>query len=540
MPQRQAHDHQATPAAAAAGLQLLRAAQMAEADRTAMARGAEGYALMLRAGRAVAREAQAMLRAAGGGRRRVLAACGTGGNGGDGYVAARLLREAGFQASVWAPFGPPKRGDAAQAAAGWGGPVAEAPPQPGAFDLVIDALFGAGLDRPLAGAALEAARLLDRLGAPVLAVDVPSGLNADTGQPMGHAVAASATVTFAALKPGHLLLPGRSLCGPVTLADIGIGAQIIADVGETLYANGPELWLPRFPRLSLEAHKYRRGHVLCCSGPALATGAIRLSARAALRAGAGLVTVAAGAEACRVHAAHLTAVMIREAEDAAAFAALLDDPRFNAVVIGPGGGPGPGLVARIAAAAKRRRAMVIDADGLTSFAGRPDYLARTLAPDGAPAPAVLTPHDGEFARVFAGVEAVEEAPSKYGRAVAAAACTGAVVTLKGADTVIAAPDGRAVINHNAPPWLGTAGAGDVLAGVIAGLVAQGMPPFEAACAGVWIHGEAAAACGPGLIAEDLPEAVPAVLARLHEASGFVRQPAFRRDPPGVWPQAGPG
>lgn len=504
------------------GEHLLKAAWMAEADRITIARGASGYALMVRAGSAVAVAARRMTQAAGQ-RQRIAVICGRGNNGGDGYVAARLLRDGGDTVEVMAPLGPPQTADAAQAAADWGGHlVAEEKglPDLGGYDLIVDAMFGAGLNRPLAGTALAIVQLLNASGRPVLAVDAPSGLNADTGQVMGQAVQARATVTFAARKPVHVLLPGRVLCGVTELADIGVAPETVAKVSGKLFRNTPDLWLPHFPVMSPEAHKYRRGHVLCGSGGVLSTGASRLSARGALRIGAGLVTVAADAGACRVHATHLTAIMLREVEGAADFARLLDDVRFNAVILGPGGGVGPDMIARVTAVAEQRRALVIDADAITSFAGRPDLLAAVLASAASGgAPVIMTPHDGEFARVFGAVPAVTSATSKYERALAAARLGGAVIILKGADTVIASPDGRAAINDNAPPWLGTAGAGDVLAGFVGGLLAQGMPGFEAACAGVWIHGAAARRFGPGLIAEDLSECVPAVLRDLLPDAG---------------------
>ncbi|GHE58461.1 bifunctional NAD(P)H-hydrate repair enzyme [Camelimonas fluminis] len=498
------------------GEYLLRASWMAEADRITIASGVPGYELMLRAGRGVAAAARRM--AAPGA--RILVICGAGNNGGDGYVAARLLQAEGRDVDVMAPLGPATTADAGQAAADWAhahGAAVAVDVDLASYGLVIDALFGAGLNRPLEGVALDLAQRINAAALPVLAVDVPSGLSADSGQvlgaAMGASVSATATVTFAARKPGHLLLPGRALCGAVTCIDIGIAPGTIASVGRGMFYNSPDLWLTRFPAPSLEAHKYRRGHVLCGSGGPLSTGAIRLAARSALRVGAGLATIAAGPDACRVHAAHLTAVMIREAEGAGDFARLLDDVRFNAVILGPAGGVGPELAARVEEAILRGRALVIDADAISSFAGAPERMAALIVAGGG-APVVMTPHDGEFARLFGKVAGVMDAGAKYERALAAARLAGAIVVLKGADTVIAAPDGRVAINDNAPPWLGTAGSGDVLSGLVGGLLAQGMPGFEAAAAAVWIHGAAARTFGPGLISEDLPEQVPAVLRRL--------------------------
>ncbi len=429
--------------------------------------GVDGFTLMRRAGEAVARHARAMAPLG----TRIVVLCGPGHNGGDGYVAAAALRAAGRDVGVHA-LGTP-RGDAARAAALWNGPR-DAAPEDAA--LVVDALFGSGLNRALDGAA---AGLVARIAAPVLAVDVPSGLDADAGAAPGACVQARRTLTFHRRKPGHLLLPGRAFCGDVHLADIGI-----ADAATELWANDPTLW--QLPALEPNSHKYQRGVCLVWSGPALATGASRLAAQAALRAGAGIVALAGARDALAEHAAQVTALLLRPAANPAE---ALADARFTSVVVGPGAGPG----ARDAAlsALSTGRATVLDADALTMVT--PAELAAARR-----GPLVLTPHEGEFARLFG-----PRAGSKLQRTRDTARQTGAVVLLKGADTVIAAPDGRAAINHNAPPWLATAGAGDVLAGIIGAYLAQGMPAWEAACAAAWRHGEAAQRADPGMIAEDL-------------------------------------
>jgi NAD(P)H-hydrate epimerase len=332
----------------------------------------------------------------------------------------------------------------------------------------------------------------------------------------GAAVRAAGTITFVRLKPGHLLQPGRALCGPVELADIGIGEEIVRALGVSAFANGPELWGAAFPRLAVDAHKYTRGHAVVLSGGRLHTGAARLAARGALRAGAGLVTLASPEEALAVNAAHLTAIMLRPCDGPEDLEDLLADPRLNAVALGPALGIGEGTRALVSAALDAERAVVLDADAITSHAGDPEALARPgrHAGPGEGAWPVVTPHDGELARLLRGRDDILEHPSKIERARAAAALTQAVMVLKGPDTVIAAPDGRAAVNRNGSAVLGTAGSGDVLAGVIAGLLAQGMPSFEAACAGVWLHAEAGARFGPGLVAEDIPEGLPGVLREL--------------------------
>lgn len=491
---------------------LLSLAESRRADALAAAAGVPGLTLMENAGRAVADAAQDMVQNAAGKIGRdasIFVLCGPGNNGGDGLVAARHLQARGLPVEVLL-LGAREafRGDAAAMAARWDGPCAHWSAK--ALDkagLIVDALFGAGLSRPLDGEAACAVEAANKSPAPILAVDVPSGLDGDTGQAEGPVIRARRTVTFFRRKPGHLLLPGRRLCGQVLVADIGIPEAVLEEIVPKTFANAECLWLRSFPWPRLEGHKYHRGHAVVVSGGAWATGAARLAARGALRAGAGLVTLASGRDALAVNAAHLTAIMLKPVDTAADLAALLADSRYNAVLLGPNAGVGEHTRTLSRAALASGAAVVLDADALTSSAGALPALCHTPAPEGRPA--VLTPHEGEFARAFPGLRG-----SKLERARAAAAATGAVLLLKGADTVVAAPDGRAAINGNAPPWLATAGSGDVLAGIITGLLAQGMPAFEAASAAVWLHGAAAAAFGPGLVAEDLPEVLPQVLRAL--------------------------
>ncbi len=493
------------------GLELLTSEEMARADRLAVKAGVESLALMESAGRAVAEEAARMVSAGA----RVSVLCGPGNNGGDGFVAARHLRERGFEVGV-VLLGEREalKGDAAVMARRLAGTTASL--SGASLDgarLVIDALFGAGLTRPLEGAAAAAVEAMNKSTSPILAVDVPSGLDGTTGTAAGPVVRARRTVTFFRRKPGHLLLPGRGYCGAVVVADIGIPSTVLAEIIPQTWANGPALWLAVFPRPRLAGHKYDRGHALVVSGSLAHTGAARLGARGALRIGAGLVTVASPPDALAVNAAHLTAIMLAPFEGAHGLRDILADRRKNAVLLGPALGVGAPTRELVAAALTSGAAVVLDADAITSFEGDAGTLGRAIAET--PRAVVLTPHEGEFRRLFPSLEQ----GSKLDRARAAARQLGAVVVLKGPDTVIAAPDGRAAINENAPPWLATAGAGDVLGGFVAGLLAQGMPAFEAACAAVWVHGEAAGVSGPGLIAEDLPELLPGVLARLQRGSG---------------------
>lgn len=491
-------------------IELLSNAEMAEADRLTIAAGRSGAALMENAGRAVADCAARHPLGT-----RFVVVAGPGNNGGDGFVAARILAERGYPVRMLL-IGDvvTLKGDAAEAAKRWIGQTDAATPDGLAGgQVIVDALFGAGLDRPVEGIAKAMIDAINAAGLPTIAVDLASGVNGTTGAVMGTAVNATESVTFFRRKPGHVLLPGRIHCGKVRVADIGIDARALAAIKPRTCANHPSLWRGAFPVPRINAHKYARGHAVVVSGGIATTGAARLAARGALRAGAGLATIASPHGALMVNAATNLAVMVRPVDGAAALSAFLADRRLNVVVLGPGGGVGATMRDMVFAALAGGRAVVLDADALTSFADDPTALFAAIGARGN-APTVLTPHDGEFTRLFKSISVVADNSSKLDRARAAASCSGATVVLKGADTVVAHPDGRAAINENAPPWLATAGAGDVLAGFAAGLLAQGMPAFEAAAAAVWLHAEAANEFGPGLISEDLPEALPRVYRRL--------------------------
>ncbi|HVW73948.1 MAG TPA: NAD(P)H-hydrate dehydratase [Rhizomicrobium sp.] len=475
--------------------EVLTTAEMGKADAFAVAHGVPSLVLMENAGRAVAETITARFKPC-----PVTLLCGPGNNGGDGFVVARLLDEYGFTVRVAENGG--HKGDAAAMSEKWkGARVALAPEALDGARLVVDGLFGAGLARPLGGAYSQVVEALNDL--PVVAIDMPSGVSGDTGQPLGAAyVKAALTVTFFRKKPGHLLLPGRELCGETRVADIGIPPGAAST---QLHENTPSLW--RYPRPKAEGHKYTRGHCVVLCGPAHATGAARLAARSCLRVGAGLVSVASPPEAIAINAAHLTAIMIKPFDGADGLARLLSDKRLNAVALGPGLGVGGETRELVDVALKSGACVLIDADAITSFKDDPEALFNRLHER-----CVLTPHDGEFERLFPGL--LDQGASKVEAARAAAKRAGCVVLLKGGDTVIAEGSGKAAINANAPPTLATAGSGDVLAGLIAGLLAQQMNAFEAACAGAWLHGDAARRFGPGLIAEDLPEMLPQVLAGL--------------------------
>ncbi len=497
-------------------IELLTPAEMTEADRLAIAGGVPGIALMERAGGAVA---DAVAARAGYGRPVICVVAGPGNNGGDGFVAARILSERGYRVQLLLQ-GARERltGDAAIAASRWTGPLEAAAPEALAgADLIVDALFGAGLARDIEGEPRALIEAINARGVPVIAVDLPSGIDGGTGQVRGVAVRAAESVTFFRRKPGHLLLPGRIHCGRVTVHDIGIPDAVLERIGPSTLANDPALWGRAFPVPAADGHKYSRGHAIVVSGGLSSTGAARLSARAALRAGAGLVTLASPPEALAVNAAASLSVMVRRMEGADGLAEMLADRRINALVLGPGGGVGRPLRDMVLAALRHGRATVLDADALTSFADDPEELFSPIRSNCLPT--ILTPHTGEFHRLFAKSSFIIEKQGKIELARAAATASGAVVVLKGPDTVVASPDSRAAVTDNAPPWLATAGSGDVLAGLAGGLLAQGMPGFEAACAAVWLHGEAGQEAGPGLIAEDLPDVLPEVYRRLFAGLG---------------------
>ncbi len=470
------------------------------ADRYAAAHGVATLELMEQAGRAVADEICKRWTP-----RTIAVFCGPGNNGGDGLVAARHLNDRGWD--VWVEtLGDidALKGDAAQMARRWPGETIRIAESNRMADLFLDALFGAGLSRPLDGEARRLALASPKFKDRIIAIDVPSGVAGDSGKALGDvAFDAGLTVTFFRRKPAHVLLPGRSLAGEVVVADIGIPGAALDAIKPRQFENGPALWAYPWPKTG--GHKYGRGHCVVVSGPAHATGAARLSARGALRMGAGLVSVASPPDAVAVNAAALTAIMVKPFAGSRGLAELLKDKRLNAVVIGPGCGVNLATEELVAAVLNSGAASVIDADGLTAFKNEPKVLLKLLRQ-----PAVLTPHEGEFERVFPGL--LGKSSGKLEAVRAAASAAKCVVLLKGADTVIADPDGRAAINANAPPWLATAGSGDVLSGFIGGLLAQGLEPFEAAAMAVWLHGEAASQFGPGLIAEDLPEQLPRVLA----------------------------
>lgn len=481
------------------GSEILTPAEMGDVDRLAIASGIQGIQLMEAAGHAVKDVVLAHFPQM----QRAMILCGPGNNGGDGYVVARLLGELGIPAVMFASR-PPKAGsDAAIAAKNWRStamPLADLALQPG--DVVIDALYGAGFKGVLEGTEAEAVAKVAASGVPVIAVDLPSGVDGNSGQTAGPAFQANHTVTFFRKKPGHLLFPGRELCGVLHVADIGIPGRVLDHMAIGLGENSPDVFSAALPSPSTTAHKYSRGSVGVFSGEMTSTGAARLAVIAAQRAGAGAVTLIAPDEALGTLSGHVTSVMIRVCDSASELGPLLSGGKFGAFIIGPGFGRFRSLKEFVLALLEPDHAkpIVLDADVFSAFAFEGDELFAAIKASGQPV--ILTPHDGEFARVFPEIAHNAGLPKHEKARVAAARC-GAVIVLKGADTVISAPDGRAAINPNGVPGLATAGSGDVLAGFTGGLLAQGMPAFEAACAAVWSHADAGSRLDTGFAAEDL-------------------------------------
>ena len=476
--------------------ELLTVAEMARADALAIKAGVPSLDLMERAGRAVADAIAARWSQC-----AVSILCGPGNNGGDGFVVARLLGEKGWPVRVGL-LGDSLKGDAKVNADRWNGPIEELSIEmlKGA-ELIVDALFGAGLTRPLDGAARQVVEAIDKSQVPCVAVDVPSGVFGDTGEVIGCAPRCALTVTFFRKKPAHLMLPGRDLCGEIVLADIGIPSDVLTDIQPRTFENGPDLWRGALRLPGADSHKYTRGHALIVGGAEM-TGAARLAARAARRVGAGMVTIASPAKAMPIYLAGDPGQLVIELDETSDLEDLMGEKKRSAVLIGPGNGISSTTRRHTVEALRSKASVVIDADALTVFQDAAQDLFSWVR-----GPCVLTPHDGEFARLF------DTGGDRIARTRRAAELSGAVVLLKGAVSVIAAPDGRVALN-TATSWLATAGTGDVLAGLIVGLLAQGLPAFEAACAAAWLHSAAGAAIGPGLIAEDISERLPGILADL--------------------------
>ncbi len=475
------------------GRPILTPQEMRAAEEDLFSKGTDSFDLMQRAGNAVAEFVHAKWPE---GRIQVL--CGPGGNGGDGFIAAAKLAKLWREVEVFCLVGKEAlTGDAAKAAAEWDGEIKlletalEAP-----HDIVLDALFGGGLSRPLDGIA---AKLAER-GGRVVSIDVPSGIDGESAKSLGPCFRAEGTITFAALRPAHVLLPGAAYCGGVFVADIGVPVQT------QLLENSPLLWGRNLPQPGQGSHKHARGHLAVVSGNAASTGAARLAGRAGLRAGAGLVTLLSPPDAVAVNASHLTAIMLKEVASAEQLRETIESA--STVILGPAAGINTGTRKNVECLLSTDAKAVLDADALTVFADDHDALYKQLRADD-----LITPHIGEFKRIFG--DLLETEVNKVEATRQAAQMAGCVVLLKGPDTVIAKPDGMAIVNTHATRWLATAGSGDVLAGIAGGLMAQGVDTFTAAAMASWLHGEAGRRVGAGLISEDLEAQLPDILSALH-------------------------
>lgn len=488
-------------------LELLTAEQMQTADKAAIDAGTPSYDLMTMAGNSAAfviRERFSPM--------PVLVLAGGGNNGGDGYIIAQSLLDDGWEV-ICSPIGAesPKKPDLIHARGDFKGEVREfSTDLLESNPLIVDAIFGTGLSKPPGDEVKKIIAAVRERNLPVVAVDIPSGVNADSGEVMGDAFDAAITVTFMRKKLGHVLIPGKNHCGEVLVANIGIPEAVMESVAPRVWENDPVLWLPLFPAVASDAHKYSRGHSVVLGGGITQTGAAKLASRAALRSGAGLVSVACDEKSLPVYAASLSAIMTKQTDTVDAFSKLLEDERVTSVIIGPGAGITEYTRQSVLTALRLGKKCVIDADAISAFEDTPETLFNHLK-----AECLLTPHEGEFERLFKGVVDL----NKVELTKIAAKKANATILLKGADTVIASPDGRAVVNSNAPSDLATAGSGDVLAGICGGLIAQGMPTFEAACAAAWMHGFTAASIGAGLIAEDLTETLPSAITMLRNLKG---------------------
>ncbi|GGF51896.1 bifunctional NAD(P)H-hydrate repair enzyme [Terasakiella brassicae] len=471
---------------------LLSVAQMYEADQRTIESGISGIRLMEAAGSAIAREITTRWSP-----RKTVILCGPGNNGGDGFVVARLLHNKGWYVRILLLGERDNlKGDAKTNADRW--PFETQPFSPDGIkdaDLIVDAVFGAGLVRDVDGIVALTLKAAQQQNVPIIAVDMPSGVDGDSGQILGMAIQADITVTFCRAKTGHYLLPGRTLCGDVIVADIGIQDPIIEQIAPENTKNAPA---HLFPWPKTEGHKFDRGHGVIVGGQQM-TGATRLAALCARRVGAGLITIAARGTAYMVYRTCEPGNLVSNDN----LNEILADPRKNTVLIGPGLGIGEGRKALVKDLLNTDKNLILDADALTMLAGHnwQNRAGETL----------LTPHEGEFKRLFPDITG-----SKLERARQAAHQSKATVLLKGPDTVIAAPDGRCTINTTGTPWLATAGSGDSLAGICLGLICQGLNSYDGACLGTWLHGKCAETGGVGLISEDISTLLPEVLKTLQK------------------------
>ncbi len=469
---------------------LLSVEEMYSADRMTMEGGLPGIQLMEAAGSAIAREIRTRWTP-----RKTVILCGPGNNGGDGFVVARLLHQRGWFVRILLLGDRDKlKGDAKTNSDQW--PFDCLPLAPDGLhgaELIVDGVFGAGLARDVDGIVAKTLTSASQMNVPIVAVDVPSGVHGDTGAILGTTLPADITVTFARGKTGHYLYPAKAACGELIIADIGIPDSVIDEIKPSTSRNEPEAL---FPWPKKDGHKYNKGHGVIIGGSEM-TGASRLAATCARRVGAGLVTIAAQGTAYMIYRQTEPGNLVSNKP----LSDILNDPRKNAVLAGPGLGLGEGRKAMVRSLLSTEKNLILDADALTMLAEF-DWPKRS-------ADTLLTPHDGEFSRLFPDISG-----SRLQKAKKAAKRSGCTVLLKGADTVIATPDGRAAINDTGSPWLATAGSGDSLSGICLGLMCQGLNGYDAARLGTWLHGKAAEVFDVGLISEDIADFLPAVIKTL--------------------------
>jgi hydroxyethylthiazole kinase-like uncharacterized protein yjeF len=487
--------------------EILSVSEMYKADEEACTTGLTSLNLMESAGAAIAEVVQNICNDG-----RILILCGLGNNGGDGFVAARLLKNIGRNVRVVCLGTIDEiKGDARESASNWTDEIGQF--SPSIFEdvqVVVDALFGIGLNRPVSGLGGLIIEKLNETDLPCISVDIPSGVHGDTGQILGSAVQADVCVTFFRRKPGHLLYPGKDNCGDVMVADIGIPVTVFKNISPKIYENTPQLWLDDLPIPKVQGHKYDRGHAIVVGGNKL-TGAAQLASFAALRSGAGLVTIASPPTASIVYRSGSPSIMVKDLNNDKEFSKFINHSRVKAILIGPGNGTNRETYDKVLTALASKPC-VLDADALTVFEECPEVLFSALK-NTSKIKNVITPHEGEFKRLFSNVISLKNTRSKIEIARSASSIN-AIIVLKGADTIITSPSGLICINTNSSPYLATAGSGDVLSGIILGLMAQGMKPFQAACAGVWLHAESGRVFGPGLVAEDITEMLPSILRKI--------------------------
>ena len=495
-------------------MELFTITEMQMADRLAIEAGISGVFLMEQAGICVTSHFERISD----GPCRITILAGPGNNGGDAFVVARLLKQRAYKIDMFEFCAKNRQEGGVQSDAKFmkekwleiGGQIhslsniSDIREKLDQSDMLIDGLFGAGLNRDIEEPLLSVIDEINRSNLEVLAIDIPSGVNGDTGQIMGTAIKASQTCSFHRPKQGHYLYPGRDMCGELNIENIGIPARVNNQILSKQHINTPDLWRDSLNRRAINSHKYHQGSVLVASGDQTMQGASVLSSNAAVEVGAGLVTMTVAKKEPQPHPKSYAAIMLAslpEGEEGKGLDTLISSKKITASLIGPGSMPSVKTQERALALLKTSKGVVLDAGALTAFKGQQELLSAGIKNRDVLVPSVvLTPHEGEFKALFPDLNV----KNKIEAAREAAKRMSAVIVLKGADTVIASPDERVIVNANAPATLASAGTGDVLAGIIVGLIANiATPLFEAAAAAVYIHGECANKISTELVADEL-------------------------------------